>query len=163
GTLLQLDAVIVVAAAALRLDGVVGNLQAGGVGELRVGNRLADSRHLGVEIGLVLPDLLRRAESGVGHIFLRIGREGGGYLGDVGCWRCASRVAVHTRSAVAGMSMWSILYSRHTPSTMALTTAGHEPIAPASPAPFTPKGLVVQGTLWVSNTKDGPSAARGSA
>ena len=41
--------------------------------------------------------------------------------------------------------------------------AGHEPIAPASPAPFTPIGLVVQGTLLVSNTNDGPSAARGIA
>ena len=59
--------------------------------------------------------------------------------------------------------MWSILYSRDSPSMMALTTAGHEPIAPASPAPLTPSGLVVQGTLWVSNTKDGPSDARGSA
>ena len=44
---------------------------------------------------------------------------------------------------------------------IALTTAGQEPIAPASPAPLTPKGLVLQGTLWVSNTKDGPSAGIG--
>ena len=33
---------------------------------------------------------------------------------------------------------------------MALTTAGQDPIAPASPAPFTPSGLVVQGMLRVS-------------
>ena len=44
-----------------------------------------------------------------------------------------------------------------------VTTAGQDPIAPASPAPFTPSGLVLQGTLAVSNTKSGPSAARGSA
>src|SRR4029077_9914744 len=79
------------------------------------------------------------------------------------CCRWASRMAIHTRSGVAGMSTWSILYSRQRPSTMALTTAGQEPIAPASPAPFTPSGLVVQGALWVSKWNEGPSAARGSA
>ena len=42
-------------------------------------------------------------------------------------------------------------------------TAGHDPIAPASPAPFTPSGLVLHGTLRVSNTKSGASPARGIA
>ena len=38
---------------------------------------------------------------------------------------------------------------------IAFITAGHEPIAPASPAPFTPSGLVVHGTLCVSKVKGG--------
>src|SRR5437016_2662250 len=73
--LLQLDAIAFVAIGALRLDGVVGNLEAGGIGEFRTGNRLADGRYLRVEISLVLPDLLRRAERRIHHILLRIGRE----------------------------------------------------------------------------------------
>src|SRR6476620_875123 len=77
--------------------------------------------------------------------------------------RSASRIAIHTLSGVAGISMWSMPYSRHRPSTIALTTAGQDPIAPASPAPLTPSGLVTQGTLWVSNVIGGPSAARGNA
>ena len=34
---------------------------------------------------------------------------------------------------------------------IALTTAGHEPIAPASPAPFTPSGFVTHGTFEASD------------
>ena len=44
-----------------------------------------------------------------------------------------------------------------------LATAGGEPIAPASPQPFEPIGLCVQGVLIVSSLKFGKSAARGIA
>ena len=49
--------------------------------------------------------------------------------------------ARQTRSAVAGMAM------SFTPnaSVSALMKAGGEPMAPASPQPFTPSGLWVQG------------------
>ena len=36
---------------------------------------------------------------------------------------------------------------------MALMTAGGAPTAPASPAPLTPSGLAVEGTLWVEKAK----------
>src|SRR5262249_38419336 len=52
---------------------------------------------------------------------------------------------------------------RHRASTTAFISAGHEPMAPASPAPLTPSMLAVEGTLRVSNVKDGESSARGSA
>src|SRR5262245_66540054 len=74
------------------------------------------------------------------------------------CWRCASRLAIHTRSAVAGISMRSILYSRHSPSLIAFTTAGHEPIAPASPAPLAPGGLRDHGTWAGPHRTGGPRA-----
>ena len=65
--------------------------------------------------------------------------------------------ARQTVSAVAGMAM------SFTPSASvsALMKAGGEPIAPASPQPFTPSGLCVQGvTVW-STVKLGRSSARG--
>src|SRR4051794_24815967 len=43
----------------------------------------------------------------------------------------------------------------------ASTPAGGAPIAPASPQPFTPSGLCVQGVSRVSTLKRGTSAARG--
>ena len=47
---------------------------------------------------------------------------------------------------------------------MALMTAGGEPMAPASPQPFTPSGLCVQGVPGtVSTVKLGRSSARGMA
>ena len=45
--------------------------------------------------------------------------------------------------------------------TMALITAGGEPMAPASPHPFTPSGLWVQAVTVVSTEKLGRSSARG--
>jgi hypothetical protein len=42
-----------------------------------------------------------------------------------------------------------------------LMTAGGAPTAPASPAPLTPSGLAVEGTLWVEKAKSGTSPARG--
>ena len=48
-------------------------------------------------------------------------------------------------------------------STMALMTEGGAPMAPASPAPFTPSGLVVQRVRLKPRSKDGRSSARGSA
>src|ERR1700722_14778057 len=46
-------------------------------------------------------------------------------------------------------------------SATALTTAWVEPIVPASPAPFNPIGLVVDGTLRVSKAIGGKLSARG--
>ena len=55
--------------------------------------------------------------------------------------RRASAMVRHTRSGVAGISRWGTRSVRHSASTMAFITAGHEPMAPASPAPLTPSGL----------------------
>ena len=46
---------------------------------------------------------------------------------------------------------------------MALITAGGAPTAPASPAPLTPSGLDVEGTLCVEKAKHGMLSARGMA
>src|SRR5262249_51449774 len=69
----------------------------------------------------------------------------------------------HTRRGVAGMSMWRNPTRRWRASTIALMTAGGAPTAPASPAPLTPSGLAVEGTLWVEKAKNGTSSARGMA
>jgi hypothetical protein len=69
----------------------------------------------------------------------------------------------HTRRGVAGISMWRNPTRRWRASTIALMTAGGAPTAPASPAPFTPSGLAVEGTLWVEKAKNGTSSARGMA
>ena len=53
----------------------------------------------------------------------------------------------HTRRSVAGISMWRNLTRRWSASMIALMTAGGAPTAPASPAPLTPSGLAVEGTL----------------
>ena len=42
-------------------------------------------------------------------------------------------------------------------------TAGGAPVAPASPAPFTPSGLVVAGTSVSFRARSGKSSARGMA
>ena len=69
-------------------------------------------------------------------------------------WRGAARApapvqllsAVQTLFGLSGMSIWvTSLPAACSASTTALTTAGGEPIAPASPQPFTPSGLWVQG------------------
>ena len=52
------------------------------------------------------------------------------------------------RDGVAGMSIWVTLWPPDcSASTTALITAGGDPMAPASPQPFTPSGLWVQG-VW---------------
>ena len=48
--------------------------------------------------------------------------------------------ACHTRSGVAGMSIW-VTPTGESASMIALMTAGGLPTAPASPAPFTPSGI----------------------
>ena len=56
-------------------------------------------------------------------------------------------IACHTRWGETGMSIcvtW-VIPPRCRASITALTTAGGVPIAPASPQPFTPSGLWVQG------------------
>ena len=77
----------------------------------------------------------------------------------------AAWIAAQTRDGVSGMSMCSTsIPPPFSASSTALTSAGGEPIAPASPQPFTPSGLWVQGVTheW-STTKLGTSAARGIA
>ncbi len=65
----------------------------------------------------------------------------------------------HTVCAVAGIGM------SFTPraSVIAFITAAGAPIAPASPQPFTPSGLCVQGVSRVSSLNSGTSPARGMA
>ena len=59
-------------------------------------------------------------------------------------------------------SSMSVMPKGDSASTMALMTAGAEPIVPASPMPFTPSGLVGLGvTVW-SSLKLGTSAADGT-
>ena len=70
----------------------------------------------------------------------------------------ASWIARHTRSGVAGMSMW------RTPrcdsaSTTAFCTAGVDPIVPDSPMPLAPSGLSGVGVSIATSSKDGSSAA----
>eukprot|EP00952_Eustigmatos_sp_NYUAD-ZCMA_P001474 6551-Eustigmatos_ZCMA.PRE.1 len=48
-------------------------------------------------------------------------------------------------------------------SSTALMTAGGEPMAPASPQPLVPSGLVVQGVHTWPRVKLGTSSARGMA
>src|ERR1700676_160456 len=60
------------------------------------------------------------------------------------------------------MSMWS-MPSGFSASRMAPITAGGAPVAPASPAPFTPSGLGFAGTSGRSQTRSGENFARGTA
>ena len=53
----------------------------------------------------------------------------------------AEIIARHTRSGVAGMSMWTMSRA----SQMALITEGMAPTVPASPQPLAPSGFVLQG------------------
>src|SRR5262249_26320905 len=48
-------------------------------------------------------------------------------------------------------------------STTAFTTAGVEPIVPASPTPLTPRGFTGDGVTVRPNSNSGKSCARGSA
>ena len=70
-------------------------------------------------------------------------------------------MARQTRSGVVGMSM-SVTPSGDNASITALTTAGGEPMVPASPTPFHPPGLLVDGVMTWSVTKEGSSAADGT-
>src|SRR5918998_3271513 len=69
--------------------------------------------------------------------------------------------ALKTRSGVVGISM-SVTPSGAKASMTAFTTAGGAAIVPASPMPFTPRGLVVEGVTVDSRVKDGSSAAEGT-
>src|SRR5439155_1479243 len=73
----------------------------------------------------------------------------------------ASSRARQTRSGVAGISMsWTPNGVRA--STTALITAGVEAIAPVSPTPFTPSGLLGLGVTVRSTSNERSSAADGT-
>ena len=60
--------------------------------------------------------------------------------------RNAALTELAERDGLTGISMWSTaLPPDCSASITALTTAGGDPIAPASPQPFTPNGLCVHG------------------
>ena len=68
----------------------------------------------------------------------------------------------HTFSGVTGMSMW-VTPNSDSASTTAFITDGSAPAQPASPQPFTPSRLVLQGTEWFCTDMSGASEARGRA
>ena len=75
----------------------------------------------------------------------------------------AARIAFHTVCGVAGIGT-SFTPSSASASVTAFITAAGDPIAPASPQPFTPSGLCVHGVpLTVSTWMLGRSSARGIA
>src|SRR5436309_1319406 len=76
--------------------------------------------------------------------------------------RRASRIARHTRSGVAGISMCSTPSSASA-STTALIVAASAGVVPPSPPPRKPSGFVVEGTSLISVVKFGRLSARGSA
>src|SRR5215475_2031906 len=83
--------------------------------------------------------------------------------GDFNHRECAAVFnASHTRLGVAGISTCLTPFSCRA-SMIALITAGGAPTAPASPAPFTPSGLGLQGVLRVSNEIFKRLSARGIA
>src|SRR5262245_2482777 len=71
-------------------------------------------------------------------------------------------IARHSRSGVAGISMWRMPRCESA-STSALATAGMAPTQPASPAPLTPSGLVRVGTGLLLTSTALMSVARGMA
>src|SRR5215472_10509614 len=74
----------------------------------------------------------------------------------------AAWIALHTRCGVAGMSMLFTPTAESASCTAFMSAAG-APIAPASPQPFAPSGLCVQGVTLVATLNDGRSSARGIA
>src|SRR5438046_8045911 len=78
------------------------------------------------------------------------------------CCAFASWIVFHTRSGVAGISMFFTPYSESA-STIAFITDVSAPAHPASPQPLTPSGLSFAGTGWLSNPISGMSPARGMA
>src|SRR5207245_4858171 len=63
--------------------------------------------------------------------------------------QCLVARIFHIFSGVIGMSMWRTP-SGERASTTELTTAGEQPIVPASPTPFTPSGFTGDGVVvWL--------------
>ncbi len=90
-----------------------------------------------------------------------VGRAGPDVVECGGDHERASWIAAHTRLGEAGMSM-SVMPRGPRASTTAFITAAAEPIVPASPMPFTPRGLVGLGvTVW-SSVYEGASTAEGT-
>src|ERR1700722_1230817 len=85
----------------------------------------------------------------------------------------ASAIACQILFGVAGISMWPMPSGRSASSIALITAggapvaagwrAGGAPVAPASPAPLIPSGLVVDGTSAISERRSGKSEARGIA
>src|SRR3981081_3706739 len=68
-------------------------------------------------------------------------------------------MACHTRLGVAGISRLLLPIA----SVMALMTAADAPIAPASPQPLTPSGLLGHSVMVWETLKEGRSSGRGIA
>src|SRR5690242_10666544 len=68
----------------------------------------------------------------------------------------------HTFSDRIGMSI-CVTPNGASASTTAFTTAGVEPMVPASPTPLTPSGFTGEGVTVRSSSNSGKSCARGSA
>src|SRR5882762_7418317 len=68
-------------------------------------------------------------------------------------------IACQTRSGDAGMARFSLPIA----SVMALMTAADAPIAPASPQPLTPSGLLGHSVMVCDTLNEGRSSARGMA
>src|ERR1700755_1342196 len=68
-------------------------------------------------------------------------------------------IACQTRSGVAGISSLLLPIA----SVIALITAAEAPMAPASPPPFTPSGLLGHSVVVWLSLNDGTSSARGMA
>ena len=73
------------------------------------------------------------------------------------CAPRAAAIACQTTCGVAGMSRW-VTRKGTRASESAFITVGGAPVAPASPQPFAPKGLVVAGTSMNSTPTGGAPA-----
>src|SRR2546422_203282 len=104
--------------------------------------------HLGV---LAVAEQLDRMVGGLGDLVVERRRDHGR----------TSFSARQTRSGVAGMSM-SVMPSSASASTTAFITAAGEAIAPVSPTPFTPSGLVGLGVSVRYSSQRGNSVADGT-
>ena len=71
-------------------------------------------------------------------------------------------IAFRIRDGVAGPAR-SIAQKGASASAMALAMAGKATMAPATPPPFTPSGLVVQRVPLKPRSREGRSSARGIA
>ena len=128
---------------------LMGSRQTGKLAEFE---KFAATAKNGVQVSVVpLPEPLDLGEETAGVV-----------LFDDGKLSAASWIARHTRSGVAGMSIWRIPYSDNA-STSAFITEGSAPAQPASPQPFAPRTLVFAGTGWKACVNSGASSARGSA
>src|SRR5680860_380958 len=105
----------------------------------------------------VVAELLQELERVVGRLGPLVLEQGGDHaLAPFALW-----MALYTRSGVVGISM-SVTPRGARASMTALTTAGGAAMVPASPMPFTPNGLVVEGVTVESRVNDGSSAAEGT-